>query len=271
MLRSMYSGVSGLRTHQTMMDIVGNNIANVNTSGYKTSRSTFQEALTQVVKGAAVGSNPLQYGLGSGLASVDTVFSQGASQVTGRSTDLAIQGEGFFVLENNGSKNFTRAGSFAFDSTGTLTTAQGRILHGYLATPPAEPPTEGDTVPLSFDLTVYTDLVVGQDGTISGRRNDTGAVESIGRVAIANFPNPGGLTRVGESLYTPSANSGDANVGSPADGGRGSIQSGVLEMSNVDLAQEFTNLVVAQRGFQANARTITTSDEMLQELVNLKR
>jgi len=271
MLRSMYAGVSGLRTHQTMMDVVGNNIANVNTAGYKSTRSTFQEALTQVVRGAAVGTNPVQYGLGAGIAGVDTVFSQGASQVTGRSTDLAIQGDGFFVVENNDQLTFTRAGAFGFDSTGTMTTAQGMVLHGYLATPPDEPPTEGPTVPLKFDLTTHTDLVVGQDGTVTGRRNDTGAVEKLGRVAVATFANPGGLTRIGESLYADSVASGAAAIGSPADGGRGSIQSGILEMSNVDLAQEFTNLVVAQRGFQANARTITTSDEMLQELVNLKR
>jgi flagellar hook protein FlgE len=271
MLRSMYAGVSGLRTHQTMMDVVGNNIANVNTAGYKTSRSTFQEALTQVVRGAAVGTNPVQYGLGAGLAGVDTVFSQGASQVTGRSTDLAIQGDGFFIVEVNGQQQYTRAGAFAFDSNGTLTTAQGHVLHGYVATPPTPPATTGATTPLTLDLAAYTDIVIGQDGGITGRRNDTGAVEAIGRVAVATFPNPGGLTRVGESLYSDSANSGAADVGAPTENGRGALQSGVLEMSNVDLAQEFTNLVVAQRGFQANARTITTSDEMLQELVNLKR
>src|SRR3712207_8734782 len=100
MLRSMYAGVSGLRAHQTMMDVVGNNISNVNTAGYKGSRSTFAEALTQVVRGAAQGSNPVQYGLGTSVASVDTVFSQGASQVTGRATDLSIQGEGFFIVRN---------------------------------------------------------------------------------------------------------------------------------------------------------------------------
>jgi flagellar hook protein FlgE len=271
MLRSMYAGVSGLRTHQSMMDVVGNNIANVNTAGYKTSRSTFAEALTQVVRGAAAGTNPVQYGLGAGLAGVDTVFSQGASQITGRATDLSIQGDGFFIVEANGKQDFTRAGSFGFDSTGTLTTAQGRELMGYLATPPATPATTGATVPLQFDLAAYTDLVIGTDGGITARQAADGAVVTIGRVAIATFPNPGGLTRIGESLYAASANSGAASTGSPALDGRGQLQSGVLEMSNVDLAQEFTNLVVAQRGFQANARTITTTDEMLQELVNIKR
>src|SRR3712207_4383669 len=112
MLRSMYAGVSALRAHQTMMDVVGNNIANVNTSGYKSSRSTFAEALTQVVRGAAAGSNPVQFGLGTTLTGVDTVFSQGASQVTGRATDLAVQGDGFFVVEKQGQQYFTRAGAF---------------------------------------------------------------------------------------------------------------------------------------------------------------
>ena len=272
MLRSMYAGVSGLRAHQTMMDVVGNNISNVNTAGYKGSRSTFAEALTQVVRGAAQGSNPVQYGLGTNVASVDTVFSQGASQVTGRSTDLSIQGDGFFVLRApNGQDNYTRAGAFSFDSTGTLVTANGMAVQGYIATPPAAPADSGPTEDLQFDLGEYGDLVIGPDGLVSARRQDTGAVETIGRVAVATFPNPGGLTRVGESLYAPSAASGGVDIGAPGDQGRGALQSGVLEMSNVDLAQEFTNLVVAQRGFQANARTITTSDEMLQELVNLKR
>src|SRR5438067_2506671 len=134
MMRSMFSGVAGLRAHQTMMDVVGNNIANVNTAGYKASQVTFQEALTQIMRGPAATVNPLQLGLGVKVAAIDPVFTQGASQVTGRATDLAIQGDGFFVVQHGGSGQlFTRAGAFSFDSSGNLTTANGANVMGWVA------------------------------------------------------------------------------------------------------------------------------------------
>ena len=139
MMRSMFAGISGLRSHQTMMDVVGNNIANVNTAGFKTSVVTFQEALSQTLQGPVAagaetgGSNPVQIGLGAKVASIDAVFTQGATQVTGRSTDLAIQGSGFFVLDSAGSREYTRSGNFGFDSQGNLTGTSGSRVMGWLA------------------------------------------------------------------------------------------------------------------------------------------
>jgi flagellar hook protein FlgE len=286
MLRSMFSGVSGLRSHQTMMDVVGNNISNVNTAGFKSSRATFQEALTQVVRGATAaipaqgGINPFQLGLGARMATVDGVFGQGATQVTGRATDLAIQGEGFFVMERDGQQFFSRAGAFNFDApdaggASRLVGPSGERVQGYLGAPPDQ----ANLVDVELNLADFADVAIGVDGTITGRRVRDGAgnpvegapEEVLGAVAVATFANANGLEREGSSLFRVTPNSGDANVGLPGQQGRGALQAGTLELSNVDLAQEFTNLIMAQRGFQANARTITASDEMLQDLVNLKR
>lgn len=429
MLRSMFAGVSGLRSHQTMMDVVGNNIANVNTVGYKSSRATFQDALAQVVRGASTlsdargGTNPMQVGLGAQVASIDLVLGQGSVQLTGRSTDLAIQGEGYFVTSIGGQQLYTRAGALTVDGGGGLVGPSGGRIMGWMAdgngaidsqqpveelvlptgqiiepVPTSEivvggnlpasapantgtaaapvpansvvntsitvydtlgqpqemsfrfsktatanewelyrtsgPGTGGGPVlvpggPLTFDVdgTLLTpapgvltmsfaagdfpgagaqdiDLVLnrageelvqfgdtatamsrsqdgvemgfmrgfefGTDGTITGRfSNGTSLV--LGAIAVATFNNPAGLSRQGENIYGTSPNSGIAFVGRPGDGDAGVLAPGSLEMSNVDLANEFTNLIIAQRGFQANSRSITASDEILADIVNLKR
>ena len=293
MLRSMFSAISGLRAHQTMMDVVGNNIANVNTTGYKNSRATFQESLTQVIRGAtsasaaAGGTGPMQIGLGARIAATDTSFSQGATQVTGRSTDIAIQGDGFFAVESGGALYFERAGAFNTDADGNLVGPNGEFLLGSMATTPGPTATVADPVPstpgpppiyaagdfdvIQIDLDTYTDPQIGQDGTVTAREIATGELHVVGKISLARFNNNNGLQKIGSGLYSPTPNSGVADIGWPADGARGFLQSGTLEMSNVDLAAEFTNMIIAQRGFQANSRTITTSDEILQELVNLKR
>jgi flagellar hook protein FlgE len=418
MLRSMYSGISGLRGHQTMMDVVGNNISNVNTAGYKSSATVFQDVLSQTLQGAGApqngvgGTNPAQVGLGTRVGAITTNFSQGATQLTGRSTDLAIQGDGFFAVQQGAETLYTRAGSFSFDANGTLVTPSGASVLGWMAQdgvinpngplapvklpigqtlPPAEtqnirlggnlPASTYDAaapVTLSNGLTVYDaqgaaikvsltftqsgdnqwtvqatapasdgsgpvnlntatpitwDPAAGQfdvdslaldqnlaqvgefdadgmtvalgdetepmtqfaganslaaleqDGaamgslqsfTISGDGTVVGVFSNgmrrpVGQVAMGSFANPGGLEKVGGSMYRPSANSGLVQTGVAGTGGRGTLSGGMLEMSNVDLAQEFTNLIVAQRGFQANSRVISASDELLQDLVNLKR
>lgn len=413
MIRSMSSALSGLRNHQVMIDVVGNDIANVSTVGYKGSSTVFSDVLTQTLSGAAApgasvgGSNPVQIGLGSRLAGTVQSFAQGAIQRTGRATDIAIQGDGFFVV-NDGQENlYTRAGSFNLDSNGTLTTPGGRPVQGWRANqagvvdinqplnsleirvgdllPPvqttgielggnltAEAPigeaitmsvtsfdTQGQPIPINLTFTksnvdewtvtatsgdpatavALTDNVltfnglgelagpadrniniaggviagmpaaisigvggaadparltqfggtasavitqqngsaagslqsfnVAQDGTIVGNYSN-GLNQAIGRVAMAVFTNPGGLERVG-GAWRSTANSGLAQIGEAGGGGRGVLSAGTLEMSNVDLAEEFTQLIIAQRGFQGNARVITTSDEILQEVVNLKR
>lgn len=389
MLRSLFSGISGLRAHQQMMDVTGNNIANVNTTGYKTSQAVFQDTLSQMVNAAgapqngAGGTNPAQVGLGVRLASINANFGQGAAQTTGKSTDLMIQGDGFFVVKSGGESLYTRAGSFTFDANGSLTTPTGLIVQGWGATDgqvntagaPGNiklpigvslAPTvtenitltgnfsneaavgatkvipikvydaagaansmnttftktdattwtlslpDGSSRPITFpngkaagdpdgtvtvgaykfdikDLTQFSGStearVSNSDGSGAGvlssyTVSNTGQIvgvfsnglkESLGQVALANFNNVNGLEKIGDSMFRSTVNSGLAQVAPAGSAGLGLITSGALEMSNVDLAQEFTNLVIAQRGFQANSRIITTSDEILQELVNLKR
>lgn len=284
MLRSMFAAISGLRSHQTMMDVTGNNISNVNTTGYKSMRATFQETLTQVVRGGNAqvtgaggdpelgGVNPMQLGLGSRVAATDTAFTQGASQVTGRVTDLAIQGDGLFAVTAGGQTYYSRAGALGFDEQGYLVGPGGELVLGWAGTPPTVTPGTDATglTSLQVDTTTHSDPIILEDGSISAL-NASGERESVGKLALARFANANGLQRVGNGLFAETDNSGEMVVDAAGQQGLGTIQAGTLEMSNVDLAQEFTNLILAQRGFQANARTITASDELLQDLVNLKR
>ncbi|MFP4149533.1 MAG: flagellar hook-basal body complex protein [Nitriliruptoraceae bacterium] len=288
MLRSMFSAVSGLRSHQTMMDVVGNNISNVNTTGYKASRTTFQETLTQLIRGGtageaddagvaegAGGQNPMQIGLGTQIAATDMVFTQGASQSTGRPTDVAIQGDGFFVVREGADENvYTRAGAFSFDSAGNLTTPGGQRVLGWELDEDTGDRVDGDgeenLIAVQVNPEDYTDITIGANGTVTGRDED-GRLVDLFDLGMARFPNVEGLERAGNGLFRDSPAAGEAIVEGAGRDGIGSLQAGTLEMSNVDLAAEFTNLIMSQRGFQANARTISTSDELLQELVNLKR
>jgi flagellar hook protein FlgE len=358
-----------------MMDVVGNNIANVNTTGFKASQVTFAEAIGQTLSGASAstlgraGSNPNQVGLGMNLGSIDRIFTQGASQVTGRTTDLAIQGDGFFVVEADGERAYTRSGAFSFDDSGTLGALGGFRVQGWLTDatgvidtnrpvddiqlPTAQliapAPTAAVAVGgnLSADATVGTvvlstidiydslgathtaqftftkagtntwglsaqvdgnsltvaDPTLTFDGTGSltsaslttlsgytpagadplvfsvdlasgsdlGQFGSNGQTKTLARIATAAFANPAGLMQVGNGNFRSSAASGSPLIGEPGSASRGLLAAGTLEMSNVDLAREFTNLIIAQRGFQANSRVITTSDELLADLVNLKR
>jgi flagellar hook protein FlgE len=437
MLRSMYSGVSGLRGFQTGIDVVGNNIANVNTIGFKTGQIIFQDLLSQTLQGAGLpttggGTNPAQVGLGMRLAGTTTIFSQGGLQNTGRSTDVSIQGDGFFAVRRGNEVLYTRAGSFTLDGLGKLVVPQGALVQGWLANgnaintnapitdltmpvgqlvPPDQTTnvTLGGNLPqdvpvgtqLTTSITVYdaqggahnmtflfeklappaagTDqwsmepripdignaglvgpvgtgtftidfstatgqvtsvtpgtvagtppvasltLLAADVATASGSQftnpvvvnfgstgapgaltqfagvNGLQAVEQngsapgslqsfsvsttgvvtgvfsngkskpIGQIALTNFRNPAGLEKVEGSMYRQTTNSGVADTGVAGTAGRGQMAGGTLEMSNVDLAQEFTNLITAQRGFQASAKVITASDEILQDLVNLRR
>lgn len=426
MMRSLFAGVSGLRNHQLIMDVIGNNIANVNTIGFKSSRVTFSDLLNQTLRGAsssqqssggAGGTNPLQVGLGVMTATIDTMFAQGNLQSTGRITDLAIQGKGFFSLSDGTSKYYTRAGAFDVDTNGNLVSpSNGYLVQGKNATagvissasqvtdvkipfgitvdaqatskvsyvgnldsdtatagthvtsmtvydslgsPVSQkitftraapaltwnydidltaadgtniPITGGKTGTLVFNsdgslnstdasysvpavvtgtladgaspltvalnmgtdnktdgLTMYAasseaagrtqngyasgvlkTFVVDTEGTITGMFSN-GQSQTLARLSLASFNNEGGLNKRGENLYSESNNSGRAVLGEAGSGGLGTISPSSLEMSNVDLAQEFTNMILAERGFQANARIISTTDEMLQDLVNLKR
>lgn len=413
MMRSMFSGVSGLRIHQSMMDVIGNNIANINTIGYKSSSVNFQSMLSQTIKGASSGdentggSNPIQVGLGAKMSSVDSNFVQGNLQSTGKVTDMAIQGEGFFILESGIGTYYTRAGNFSFDSNGNLVNpSDGSIVQGWLAdgegnidtndnisdinipinqiieprateeisysgnlpstssvgdsfsTPIEVIDSQGNKHTLcmefektaentwdwstiepagavgtgeitfnadgSIDSITYDDpadpilynppgaesmsitpnfgtidsidgitqfstdctvAAVSQDGNVSGTLQSisiggngevtgvfsNGQNRSLAQIALALFKNPSGLLNIGNSFFAESNNSGVPIIGESDSGGRGQIIVGTVEMSNVDLAKEFANMIVAQRGFQANSKIISASDEMLQELVRMKR
>jgi flagellar hook protein FlgE len=393
MLRSLFTGISGLRANQTMMDTTGNNIANVNTTGYKSSNTVFEDTLSQTLRSATAGTsnlggtNPAQIGLGVKVAGIFTNFSQGAAQTTGRSMDLMIQGDGFFVQNLGNVASYTRNGSLSMDNLGRLVGVDGGIMQGWMADettglinasgsagditipmaatlPGGEtrnvrlagnlPSDTTSTNPIETSVTVYdevgvprtltvglthtaanrwtvklsdgdspdtttnidftnpaaanpdfatlgtvkvdlsqltqyaglstlttesqdgaipgtlTGFAVGADGVVTGSFSN-GQTRQLARLAVASFANPGGLEKAGNSSWRATVDSGLAQVGVPGSGQRGSLVAGTLEMSNVDLAQEFTNLIIAQRGFQANSRMITASDEILQDLINIKR
>ncbi len=439
MMRSMFSGVSGLRAHQTRMDVIGNNVANVNTVGFKSGRVTFQEIFSQTLKGASApdaatgrgGTNPMQIGLGLGVGAVDTITTRGSLQRTDNPTDMSIEGDGFFICKGGATDTFrfTRAGNFGIDKLGNLVTGSGLNVYGWQALKgdgsgefdtekPIEPinlysdayrnkriisakatsmahlagnldaamplvaeggdpepeqmfsmpmtiydklgndykinvrfwktaandssstwqwtietdgdisvndidgdtqltfngegiidsgqsvtvtfePGDGSTnesgtgeFEIDFDFSKITSFAsdnsvkpqnvdgypsgslvsfsVGSDGILTGIY-DNGQQQSLGLIAISGFENPAGLQKVGDNMYIPTTNSGEYKAVKPGTGGTGTLNPGTLEMSNVDLSKEFTEMIITQRGFQANSRIITTSDEMLQELVSLKR
>ncbi|KPC99920.1 flagellar basal body rod protein FlgG [Geobacillus thermocatenulatus] len=271
MLRSMYSGIGAMRNFQTKLDVIGNNIANVNTYGFKKGRTIFKDLMSQTISGASGpnagagrgGTNPKQVGLGSQLAAIDTVHTQGSLQTTGRVLDLAISGDGFFVVGDASGNNrmYTRAGNFYLDSQGNMVNADGQYLLGTDST--------GKITSLKISSTAKS-LSIGADGKVN-IVDDSGNLQTIGTIQLAKFTNNDGLEKVGNNLFRETTNSGTLTIGAPGANGTGTIVSGALEMSNVDLAEEFTEMIVAQRGFQANTRIITTSDEILQELVNLKK
>jgi flagellar hook protein FlgE len=286
MLRSLFSAISGLRANQTMLDVTGNNIANANTTGFKSSNIVFQDTLSQMLTGAGAptpaagttpargGTNPIQVGLGVQVGAVTTSFNQGSAQVTGRATNLMISGDGFFTIQRGGANLYTRAGAFNFDSSGSLVTPDGDLVQGYGFTAGAADTSK--LVPITIpDLVTagkpaMTSYSIGADGVITGVYDD-GTKKPLFQVALTNFSNPEGLEKVGDTAFRESTNSGKPQPGAPGSGRLGSLMAGSLEMSNVDLAQEFTNLIIAQRGFQATSRVITTSDQVLEELVNIKR
>jgi flagellar hook protein FlgE len=219
------------------------------------------------------GTNPIQIGLGVQLAGTSTNFGQGSAQSTGRATDLMIQGDGMFVLGSGNERVYTRAGAFTWDENGNLVSSSGKKVQGY-----APGDAGGALVDINLDSLAanlppgveMTSYSIGADGVLRGTFSDD-VQRDIGIVAIADFTNPAGLERVGETAFRATANSGTPELGVAGQGSRGDLMGGTLEMSNVDLSAEFTNLILAQRGFQASSRVITTSDQVLEELVNIKR
>ena len=284
MMRSMFAGVSGMKSHQQMMDVIGDNIANVNSSGFKASRVVFQDTLSQLMKDgsgatATAGAiNPAQVGLGVKLNAIDSVVTQGAIQNTGRPSDVAIQGNGYFPVQlADGSQSYTRSGSFSLDAASHLVDPAGGILRGWTGDG-GEVDTSAEPALLTIPATTdgseegarLRSFSIGPDGKVNAVYAN-GEAKTVGQVALATFENPAGLIKSGDGRLRPGPASGTATLVAAGVNGAGNLAAGALEMSNVDLAQEFTNMIIAQRGFQANSKIISTSDELLQELVNLKR
>lgn len=273
MMRGMYSAISGLKTNQIALDTTANNLANVNTVGFKSARTTFMDSMLQTLRGAAAsspaqgGTNAEQIGLGVGLAGIDNLMTGGATQTTGGTLDVAIQGEGWFRISPTdpptaGNIQYTRAGNFTRNDQGYLTTEDGYYVVGRNGAGGADATIQ---IPPGS-----SSIAIGTDGTVSYIPAGGGARVTAGILSLAKFANEAGLVRNGGNRWQVSASSGPEQVNNPG-GTFGTTQAGALEMSNVDMATEFTNMIVAQRGFQANTRVMTTADDMLQDLVNLKR
>jgi flagellar hook protein FlgE len=303
MMRSMYSAISGLKAQQTMLDVTANNLANVNTIGYKASVTTFQDALSQTVRGASAanptggfgGQNAAQVGLGVTIGAIANRMGGGAMQNTGNTYDIAINGDGWLrvaqapaapnaatpaaSLPAANAMNYTRAGNFARNNDGFLVTQDGYYVMGRTA----PTPTAGATDCYINIPTGATNVAIGADGSVSFTP-PTGYVQPgvlppigtdgraiAGYVSLANFPNDQALQHASGNRFVANAASGTEVVGTASSPGYGTAMGGYVEMSNVDLATEFTNMITAQRGFQANSRVISTGDQMLEDLVNLKR
>ncbi|MFX3618465.1 MAG: flagellar hook-basal body protein [Sporolactobacillus sp.] len=258
LLRSLGAGVSGLKNFQTDLDVIGNNIANVSTTGYKKSRANFQDTFSQQMQGASNNRNAIQVGLGTETSSIDNITTGGTVNETDNPYDLAINGEGYFhVRDANNNDYYTRAGDFKLNSAGDgLVNSQGMTLVGV-----------GSAGGSTGNFQNLSSFTVAPDGTVVGVNGDT--TVPLGTVDVVNFSNPAGLAKEGDSLYTQTSASG--NETPVTLGGDTKITQGALEGSNVDLTDEMTNLIEAQRAYQANAQTITTADDILQTLVQLKR
>lgn len=267
----MYSGVSGMRGFQTKLDVIGNNIANVNTAGFKAGRVMFKDIMSQTVAGVTApvdgtsgGVNAKQIGLGSSIGSIDTLHTAGSAMTTNNPLDLRIDGDGFFLVKLTAEQEvpyLTRAGDFHLDAARQLVTSDGFYVVN----------SGGEPIVLDEAVTAFT---IDQNGTIVTKLGD-GTNGDAGQIGVARVVNPEGLEKIGGSLYRNTSNATTEELAittaNNQEAGTGAIISGQLEMSNVNLTDEFTEMIVAQRGFQANSRIITTSDEILQEVVNLKR
>ncbi|WP_326910440.1 flagellar hook-basal body complex protein [Sedimentibacter sp. MB31-C6] len=290
MMKALYSGVSGMRSHQTKMDVIGNNIANVNTNGYKAQRTTFRDIYYQTMStptapsddGTIVrgGTNSSQVGYGAQVGSIDTIHTLSGYAPTNKSTDLYINGEGYFMVEDaSGVPFYTRYGAFNFDSAGNMVDSNGNKVLGLNMDDVDSGVTDGEMSNVEAividEYDRYKNITINADGTISAYDMDAtdpdDTVVTIGQVAVAYVPNQNALVLEGNSYYSAGNNTGDITFHEPGLVGTGAIVTGGLEMSNVDLANEFSDMIVTQRGFQANTKIISVVDQMLEELVNLKR
>jgi len=278
MMGSLYSGITGLSANKEKMNVIGDNIANTNTPGFKSASLSFANIVNSAVNSG--GFSPNQIGNGVQIAGVNYNWAQGSQEATGNGTDLSISGDGFFIVnDDDGNAFYTRAGNFSFDKDGYLVNPSGYFAQGYdLIANPVLPDPPPDPVDIVIDLDRYKSINVDNDGIFNGidstiPAGDPGYGEMVPlfQVSLAEFSNNNELTKLGGNLWAETVESGASIHGIPGSGNLGTVTAGSLEISNVDLATEFVNMIVAQRAFQANSRVITTSDEMLQELVQIKR
>lgn len=262
MMRALWSAASGMIAQQLNVDTIANNLANVNTAGFKRQRVDFQDLMYQTarVAGTPVAQGVelptgIQVGLGTRAAATTKIFSQGMFQDTENALDVVIEGDGFFqVTTPSGALAYTRAGAFKTDSKGSIVTSDGYQLEPAITLPAN---TNG--------------ISIGADGTVSVTVKGSTETQSIGQITIARFANPAGLSNIGHSLYAPTAASGAAEVGTPGQDGRGGLAQGVLELSNVQVVEEMVNMITAQRAYEANSQAIKVADEMLQTANNTRR
>jgi flagellar hook protein FlgE len=271
MIQSLFSGVSAMLADQSDMDVIGNNIANSNTDGFKASRANFTESFLQVSR-QATSNQPvgLAVGLGTNILSTTTNFNQGVFQTTNIPTDMGINGNGWFAVQDTNGNNFvTRNGDFVEDSNGYLRSPGGNYLLGVTGATPPTNPTAGyppDKIQIPATVASGSPVVgfnVDTTGTITATGQD-GTTSVVGYITVQNYPNNNGLTDAGSGLYSYTTSAGTNQFYQAASSSSiGQIQTGVLETSNVDLSTEFSNMIIAQNGFDAAAKVITTSNELL--------
>lgn len=262
MIRGLHTAAAGMVAQQQDIDVISNNIANVNTTGFKKDRAEFQDLMYQSLnytagKTSAETNNPtgIDTGLGVRVSGIQKNFAQGSLLQTGGTYDMAIQGNGFFKITTpTGDTAYTRNGSFKLDSEGSIVNGSGYKVDPEIVIP-----------------NNLINISIAQDGTVSGVDPSTGVTQTLGQITLTNFINPAGLAPQGDSLYLATDTSGDPVDGTPGLNGIGSIRQGMVEGSNVQLVTEMVNLITAQRGYEANSKSITTTDSMLQTVNQLKR
>ena len=260
-MRSLYTAATGMESQQIMIDTISNNLANVNTTAFKRSRANFHDLLYQTLRAPGQGSTSgnvvpsgIQIGAGSKVSSVEKMFNEGAIRITNKSTDMMIEGEGFFrVQRDDGTIAYTRDGSFRIDNTGRVVTAEGFPLVPEIVIP---------------ERITHDKINVGIDGHVSARVGNKS--EDLGQIILANFVNPTGLDSLGRNLYGATPASGEAVIAEPNTQGFGRIGHGELEGSNVNIVEEMVNMISGQRAYEINSKVITTGDQMLQQTNNIR-
>ncbi|GAB4263502.1 MAG: flagellar basal-body rod protein FlgG [Deferrisomatales bacterium] len=261
MIRALWTAAAGMRCQQVNVDVISNNLANVNTVGFKKSRADFQDMLYQNLRTAGTTSTVgaeypvgFEVGLGARVVSTEKLFSQGDFRETGNPLDLVIEGDGFFQIQTpNGLVAYTRSGSFKIDSEGRLCTADGWLMSPEVTIP-----------------STAVEITIGSDGSVS-ILDENGQVQDVGAIELARFPNPGGLKSIGHSMFQETPASGSAITGAPDTAGLGRVSQGFVEMSNVSVVEEMVNLIAGQRAYEVSSKAIQASDEMLQMANNVRR